>query len=81
MLARNAQAEVNVLALIGERGREVKEFLERDLGPEGLLRGRFGTDPIGAPAGTAIVADACAMQPLHDDVRIFALPSPMQCPA
>jgi len=38
MLARNAQAEVNVLALIGERGREVKEFLERDLGPEGLAR-------------------------------------------
>jgi FliI/YscN family ATPase len=38
MLARNAEAEINVLALIGERGREVKEFLERDLGPEGLSR-------------------------------------------
>ncbi len=38
MLARNAQSEVNILALIGERGREVKEFLERDLGPEGLAR-------------------------------------------
>ncbi len=38
MLARNASAQVNVLALIGERGREVKEFLERDLGPEGLAR-------------------------------------------
>ena len=38
MLARNAEAEVNVLALIGERGREVKEFLERDLGPEGLAK-------------------------------------------
>jgi flagellum-specific ATP synthase len=38
MLARNAESEVNVLALIGERGREVKEFLERDLGPEGLAR-------------------------------------------
>ena len=38
MLARQATAEVNVLALIGERGREVKEFLERDLGPEGLAR-------------------------------------------
>jgi flagellum-specific ATP synthase len=36
MLARNAESQVNVLALIGERGREVKEFLERDLGPEGL---------------------------------------------
>ncbi len=38
MLARHAQADVNVIALIGERGREVRDFLERDLGPEGLAR-------------------------------------------
>ncbi len=38
MLARGAAVDVNVLALIGERGREVREFLERDLGPEGLAR-------------------------------------------
>ncbi len=38
MIARNSGAEVNVLALIGERGREVKEFLERDLGEEGLRK-------------------------------------------
>ncbi len=38
MLARRAQVDVNVLALIGERGREVREFIERDLGPEGLAR-------------------------------------------
>ena len=38
MLARNAEVDVNVVALIGERGREVREFLERDLGPEGLAR-------------------------------------------
>lgn len=38
MLARNADVDVNVLALIGERGREVREFIERDLGPEGLAR-------------------------------------------
>ncbi len=38
MMARQATAEVNVLALIGERGREVREFIERDLGPEGLAR-------------------------------------------
>jgi len=38
MLARQAQVKVNVLALIGERGREVREFIERDLGPEGLAR-------------------------------------------
>ncbi|QUV86401.1 type III secretion system ATPase SctN [Chloracidobacterium aggregatum] len=38
MLARNTEAEVNVIALIGERGREVRDFLEHDLGPEGLKR-------------------------------------------
>jgi flagellum-specific ATP synthase len=36
MITRGTQAEVTVLALIGERGREVREFLEDDLGPEGL---------------------------------------------
>ncbi len=38
MIAKNTLAEVNVIALIGERGREVREFIERDLGPEGLKR-------------------------------------------
>jgi flagellum-specific ATP synthase len=38
MLAQNAEADVNVIALIGERGREVRDFIERDLGPEGLAR-------------------------------------------
>lgn len=38
MIARNTDAEVNVIALIGERGREVREFIERDLGEEGLKR-------------------------------------------
>ncbi|MCU1659525.1 MAG: ATPase, FliI/YscN family [Pseudonocardiales bacterium] len=36
MITRGTQAEVTVLALVGERGREVREFLEDDLGPEGL---------------------------------------------
>lgn len=38
MIARNTAADVNVIALIGERGREVLEFIERDLGAEGLAR-------------------------------------------
>lgn len=38
MVARNSEADVNVIALIGERGREVKEFIERQLGPEGMAK-------------------------------------------
>ncbi|HQC38919.1 MAG TPA: FliI/YscN family ATPase, partial [Thermotogota bacterium] len=38
MIARNTRADVNVIGLIGERGREVREFIERDLGEEGLRR-------------------------------------------
>ena len=38
MIARNTAADVNVIALIGERGREVNDFIEKDLGAEGLAR-------------------------------------------
>ncbi|HEX8292669.1 MAG TPA: type III secretion system ATPase SctN, partial [Pyrinomonadaceae bacterium] len=38
MLARNTEADVNVIALVGERGREVRDFIEHDLGEEGLRR-------------------------------------------
>ncbi len=38
MIARNMNADVNVIALVGERGREVRDFIEENLGPEGLSR-------------------------------------------
>jgi len=38
MMARNTEADVNVICLVGERGREVREFIEKDLGEEGLKR-------------------------------------------
>jgi flagellum-specific ATP synthase len=38
MITRGTSAEINVVALVGERGREVREFIEHDLGPEGLSR-------------------------------------------
>ena len=64
MIARNTTADVNVIALIGERGREVREFIENDLGPEGLKRSvvvvsSSNTPPISRLRG-AYVATAVA---------------------
>jgi len=49
MIARNTTADVNVVALIGERGREVNDFIENDLGPEGLARSVLIVTPSNSP--------------------------------
>jgi flagellum-specific ATP synthase len=49
MIARNTSADVNVVALIGERGREVNDFIENDLGPEGLKRSVLIVTPSNSP--------------------------------
>ncbi|WP_370290449.1 FliI/YscN family ATPase [Nocardioides sp.] len=50
MIARGTDAQVNVIALVGERGREVREFIEGDLGPEGLARSVIVVATSDAPA-------------------------------
>ncbi len=49
MIARNTNADVNVVALIGERGREVNDFIENDLGHEGLKRSVLVVTPSNSP--------------------------------
>jgi flagellum-specific ATP synthase len=59
MIARNTNADVNVVALIGERGREVNDFIENDLGSEGLARSVLVVTPSNAPP-LARLRGACA---------------------
>ncbi|SDZ74192.1 type III secretion system ATPase, FliI/YscN [Desulfuromusa kysingii] len=86
MMAKHTQADVNVIALIGERGREVREFIERDLGPEGLARSVVITatsdqSPLlrmrGAFVATTIAEHFCAQGKnvllLMDSVTRFAM--------
>ena len=50
MIAKNTSADVNVVALIGERGREVREFIDNELGPEGLARSVIVVSTSNTPA-------------------------------
>ena len=56
MMSRHTDADVIVIGLIGERGREVNEFLERDLGPEGLARSVVVVATSNEPALTRVRA-------------------------
>ncbi|MBM3274102.1 MAG: EscN/YscN/HrcN family type III secretion system ATPase, partial [Candidatus Sericytochromatia bacterium] len=61
MIARNARADLNVIGLIGERGREVREFIEKDLGPEGLARSVVVVATSDTPALVRLKASFVAM--------------------
>ncbi len=60
-IARNSRSDISVIALIGERGREVREFIERDLGPEGLERSVLVISTSDQPALVRIKAAWVAM--------------------
>jgi flagellar protein export ATPase FliI len=60
-IARNSESDISVIALIGERGREVREFLERDLGPEGLARSVIVVSTSDQPALIRLKAALVAM--------------------
>jgi len=60
-VARNSESDIAVIALIGERGREVREFLERDLGPEGLARSVIVVSTSDQPALVRLKAANVAM--------------------
>jgi flagellum-specific ATP synthase len=86
MLARGADCDVNVICLVGERGRELREFIEDDLGPDGLARSIVVCATSDAPApmrreaayAAVTIAEALAEQGRHvllmmDSVTRFAL--------
>lgn len=60
-IARNSHSDISVIALIGERGREVREFLERDLGPDGLARSVVIVSTSDQPALVRLKAALVAM--------------------
>jgi flagellum-specific ATP synthase len=60
MIAKGSDAEVNVISLVGERGRELKEFVEQDLGPEGLARSVIVVSTSDQPAPMRIRASILA---------------------
>ena len=60
MIARGSEADINVISLVGERGRELREFVEKDLGPEGMKRSVLVVSTSDQPAPMRIRASILA---------------------
>lgn len=60
MIARGSEADVNVISLVGERGRELREFVENDLGPEGMAKSVIVVSTSDQPAPMRIMASTLA---------------------
>jgi len=60
MIARGSEAEINVISLVGERGRELREFVEKDLGPEGMKKSVIVVSTSDQPAPMRIRASILA---------------------
>jgi flagellum-specific ATP synthase len=60
MIAKGSSAEINVISLVGERGRELREFIENDLGPEGLAKSVIVVSTSDQPAPMRIRASILA---------------------
>jgi flagellum-specific ATP synthase len=77
MIARGSSADVNVIALVGERGREVREFIEDDLGPDGLARSvvvvATSDQPAMARLRSAFVATRIAEQFRDDGLDVVLM--------
>jgi flagellum-specific ATP synthase len=77
MMARGASSEVNVIALIGERGRELREFIEKDLGEEGMARSVVVCSTSDQPAlvrlRAALLATAIAERFREDGANVLFL--------
>jgi len=70
MIARSTRAQVNVVALIGERGREVREFIDRHLGPEALRRAVIEGEQVLDMRHFEITPPAVAMLRIYPEVRV-----------